>query len=73
MYLHFFLKKKSSSNRFLLNLPYLLVSGYKTTRLTIMVTTIYYGVEKQKICASLAACPIVENNDVELLTMYECM
>ena len=38
-----------------------------------MVKTIYYEVDKRKICTSLAACLIVENNDVELLTMYECM
>jgi hypothetical protein len=38
-----------------------------------MVTTIYYEVEKQKICASSMSHSLMENNDVELLTMYECM
>lgn len=70
--MHFFFKKITSQSLFT-KLTIFISVGNKTTRLTIMVTTIYYEVDKRKICTSLAACPIVENNDVELLTMYECM
>lgn len=36
-----------------------------------MVTTIYYGVEKQKICASSMLHSQMKNNDVKPLTVYE--
>lgn len=38
-----------------------------------MVTTIYYGVEKQKICASSMSHSQMKNNEVEPLTSYERM
>ena len=68
-----FFSKKITSQSLFTKLTIFISVGNKTTRLTIMVKTIYYEVDKRKICTSLAACPIVENNDVELLTMYECM
>ena len=70
MYLHFFLKK-SSSNRFLLNLPYLLVSGYKTTRLIIMTKKKYYTTNNWKIAISSMVLASYGNNEVEPLTVYE--
>ena len=72
MYLHFFLKK-SSSNRFLLNLPYLLVSGYKTTRLIIMTKKKYYTTNNWKIAMSSMVLASYGNNEVEPLTSYERM
>ena len=72
MYLHFFLKK-SSSNRFLLNLPYLLVSGYKTTRLIIMTKKKYYTTNNWKIAISSMVLASYGNNEVEPLTSYERM
>ena len=63
--------KKITSQSLFAKLTIFISVGNKTTRLTIMVTTIYYEVEKRKICTSLAACTVVENNDVELLTVYE--
>ena len=68
-----FFSKKITSQSLFTKLTIFISAGNKSTRLTIMLTTIYYEEEKRKICTSLAACPIVENNDVELLTMYECM
>ena len=70
MYLHFFLKKIIIQS-FFTKLTIFISVGNKTTRLTIMVTTIYYGVEKPKICASSMSHLQMKNNDVEPLTVYE--
>ena len=66
----FFFKKITSQSLFT-KLTIFISVGNKTTRLTIMVTTIYYEVEKQKICASSMSHLQMKNNDVEPLTFYE--